>query len=285
MEGAAGDERERQHQGRKVDPLLRLQHRRAAELGARCSQAARALRRPPRLCQRAARRRSSGRHCAAQSFVWLEPVPADHHRRAHAQGAAAHVAEQACVRTAPTARAAASARSPGGSNPPSCSSAFRARCMFSPRPDTRSDRSSPLSLNAGLLASFCRPTPGSAHPNADSLHQAKPKDDTSSPWPLELPSPGKEENEEQKKMLEESEKNFALVVVEPYKVDLVNLADDTRTVYELQPGDVMVNVAVSMYDAAWAERDEGAAGMQGNAQTRDWPYAAHFTADDQPPLF
>ncbi|GAC76097.1 tRNA-dihydrouridine synthase [Moesziomyces antarcticus T-34] len=92
-------------------------------------------------------------------------------------------------------------------------------------------------LNAGLLASFCRPTPGSAHPNADSLHQAKPKDDTSSPWPLELPSPGKEENEEQKKMLEESEKNFALVVVEPYKVDLVNLADDTRTVYELQPGE------------------------------------------------
>ncbi|SPO45463.1 related to tRNA dihydrouridine synthase [Moesziomyces antarcticus] len=92
-------------------------------------------------------------------------------------------------------------------------------------------------LNPGLLASFCRPTPGSAHPNADRLQQAKPKDDTSSPWPLELPSPGKEENEEQKRMLEQSEKNFALVVVEPYKVDLVNLADDTRTVYELQPGE------------------------------------------------
>ena len=92
-------------------------------------------------------------------------------------------------------------------------------------------------LNAGLLASFCRPTPGSAHPNADRLHTAKPKDDVNSPWPLELPQPGKEENDEQKRQLEESERNFALVVVEPYKVDLVNLADDTRTVYELQAGD------------------------------------------------
>ncbi|PWY99445.1 FMN-linked oxidoreductase [Testicularia cyperi] len=91
-------------------------------------------------------------------------------------------------------------------------------------------------LNAGLLASFCRPTPGTPHPNADRLHQAKPKDDINSPWPLELPQPGKEENEEQKRQLEESEKNFALVVVEPYKVDLVNLADDSRTIYELEPG-------------------------------------------------
>ncbi|KAJ1026823.1 hypothetical protein NDA16_002120 [Ustilago loliicola] len=101
-------------------------------------------------------------------------------------------------------------------------------------------------LNAGLLASFCRPTPGTAHPNADRLNSAKPKDDTSSPWPLELPQPGKEENEEQKKQLEESEKNFALVVVEPYKVDLVNLADDTRTVYELVSGE---NAATSRWTA------------------------------------
>ncbi|SNX83781.1 related to tRNA dihydrouridine synthase [Melanopsichium pennsylvanicum] len=92
-------------------------------------------------------------------------------------------------------------------------------------------------LNAGLLASFCRPTPGTTHPNAERLNSAKPKDDTSSPWPLELPQPGKEDNEQQKKQLEESEKNFALVVVEPYKVDLVNLAEDTRTIYELVPGE------------------------------------------------
>lgn len=92
-------------------------------------------------------------------------------------------------------------------------------------------------LNAGLLASFCRPTPGSPHPNAHRLDAAKPKDDTSSPWPLQLPQPGKEENEEQKEQLKQSEKNFALVVVEPYKVDLVNLADDTRTIYELVDGE------------------------------------------------
>ncbi|KAJ9479408.1 tRNA-dihydrouridine(20) synthase [NAD(P)+] [Pseudozyma hubeiensis] len=92
-------------------------------------------------------------------------------------------------------------------------------------------------LNPGLLASFCRPTPGTPHPNAQQLDSAKPKDDTSSPWPLELPQPGKEENDEQKKQLEQSEKNFGLVVVEPYKVDLVNLADDTRTIYELVEGE------------------------------------------------
>lgn len=91
-------------------------------------------------------------------------------------------------------------------------------------------------LSPGLLASFCRPIPGSPHPNANQLSSAKPKDDTNSPWPLELPQPGKEENDEQKRQLEESEKNFALVVIEPYKVDLVNLADDTRTIYELEQG-------------------------------------------------
>lgn len=60
-------------------------------------------------------------------------------------------------------------------------------------------------LNPGLLASFARPTPSSDHPNASKLADAKPKDDLSSPWPLELPQPGKEENEEQKKLLAESE--------------------------------------------------------------------------------
>ncbi|EPQ27549.1 uncharacterized protein PFL1_05087 [Pseudozyma flocculosa PF-1] len=91
-------------------------------------------------------------------------------------------------------------------------------------------------LNPGLLASFCRPTPGSAHPNLDALDTARPKDDTSSPWPLELPQPGKEETEQQRQQLRESEKNFALLVIEPRSVDVVNLADDTRTIYELKPG-------------------------------------------------
>lgn len=92
-------------------------------------------------------------------------------------------------------------------------------------------------LSPGLLASFCRPIPGSPHPNAHQLHTAKPKDSTNSPWPLELPPPGKEENDQQRQQLAESERNFALVVIEPYKVDLVNLAHDTRTIYELVPGE------------------------------------------------
>lgn len=71
-------------------------------------------------------------------------------------------------------------------------------------------------LSPGLLASFARPTPGSLHPNAEQFkefgkgHGAgegdEGKDDKNSPWPLELPAPGREENEEQKKLLKESEK-------------------------------------------------------------------------------
>ncbi|KAN0065697.1 tRNA-dihydrouridine synthase 2 [Thecaphora frezii] len=91
-------------------------------------------------------------------------------------------------------------------------------------------------LSPGLLASFCRPVPGSPHPNASALHSAKPKDDTSSPWPLQLPQPGKEETEQQKEWLRQSEQNFALVVIEPRSVDLVNLANDERTIYELKAG-------------------------------------------------
>jgi tRNA-dihydrouridine synthase 2 len=91
-------------------------------------------------------------------------------------------------------------------------------------------------LSPGLLASFCRPTPGTHHPNADRLSQAQAKDDISSPWPLELPLPGQEASEEQKRQLEESQNNFALVVIEPNKVDVVNLANDTRTLYQLVSG-------------------------------------------------
>jgi tRNA-dihydrouridine synthase 2 len=70
-------------------------------------------------------------------------------------------------------------------------------------------------LSPGLLASFARPTPGSKHPQEGSgkLEGKGPgeggeddgKDDLESPWPLELPQPGKEENEQQKKQLAESE--------------------------------------------------------------------------------
>lgn len=70
-------------------------------------------------------------------------------------------------------------------------------------------------LSPGLLASFARPTPGSKHPQEGSgkLEGKGPgeggeddgKDDLESPWPLELPQPGKEETQEQKEQLAESE--------------------------------------------------------------------------------
>lgn len=74
-------------------------------------------------------------------------------------------------------------------------------------------------LSPGLLASFCRPIPGSDHPNSekfkdfgkgnlDGAGEGKEgvKDDLNSPWPLELPPPGKEENQEQKDWLKVAEK-------------------------------------------------------------------------------
>lgn len=69
-------------------------------------------------------------------------------------------------------------------------------------------------LSPGLLASFARPTPGSKHPQegSEKLNDKGPgegseddgKDDLESPWPLELPQPGKEETQEQKKLLADS---------------------------------------------------------------------------------
>lgn len=69
-------------------------------------------------------------------------------------------------------------------------------------------------LSPGLLASFARPTPGSPHPNSASLSarggpgslDERAKDKLESPWPLELPQPGKEASEEQKELLAEAEK-------------------------------------------------------------------------------
>lgn len=70
-------------------------------------------------------------------------------------------------------------------------------------------------LSPELLASFTRPLPGGPHPHQDKLDTAKgpgegdveeAKNEKESPWPMQLPQPGKEENEEQKKLLAESEK-------------------------------------------------------------------------------
>jgi len=75
-------------------------------------------------------------------------------------------------------------------------------------------------LSPGLLASFARPIPGSDHPNSKEFtdfgegkldgagegEEGKDKDAKNSPWPLELPQPGKEENDEQNQQLKEAEK-------------------------------------------------------------------------------
>ncbi|KAK0542761.1 tRNA-dihydrouridine synthase 2 [Tilletia horrida] len=102
-------------------------------------------------------------------------------------------------------------------------------------------------MSPGLLASFARPTPGSKHPNADRLGEGeggpgeddKPaKDDLQSPWPQELPQPtkldgGKDDlTQEQQKLLQESQSNFALLVLEPHSVDVVDLARDKRSLFE-----------------------------------------------------
>lgn len=70
-------------------------------------------------------------------------------------------------------------------------------------------------LSPGLLASFARPTPGSRHPQEGNTElkgrgpgegsEEDGKDQLESPWPLELPQPGKEENQEQTRLLAESE--------------------------------------------------------------------------------
>ncbi|KAE8230472.1 hypothetical protein CF326_g4524 [Tilletia indica] len=102
-------------------------------------------------------------------------------------------------------------------------------------------------MSPNLLASFARPVPGSEHPNAAKLgdeqggpgEDDKPaKDDLQSPWPQELPQPqkldGGEEDltDEQKKTLEVSKSNFALLVMEPQRIDVVDLARDKRSLFE-----------------------------------------------------
>ncbi|KAK0530781.1 tRNA-dihydrouridine synthase 2 [Tilletia horrida] len=102
-------------------------------------------------------------------------------------------------------------------------------------------------MSPGLLASFARPVPGSEHPNAAKLGDTqggpgeddKPaKDELQSPWPQELPQPNKKDggeadlSEEQKKLLEISKSNFALLVLEPHQVDVVDLARDKRSLFE-----------------------------------------------------
>lgn len=95
-------------------------------------------------------------------------------------------------------------------------------------------------LSPDLLASFTRPTPSGPHPHNERLKDGQgpgegdpeeAKDDTNSPWTLKLPQPGQEENDEQKKLLEEAERNFALIVIDPETIDIVDLARDRRSLF------------------------------------------------------
>ncbi|CAO1636885.1 unnamed protein product [Parajaminaea phylloscopi] len=97
-------------------------------------------------------------------------------------------------------------------------------------------------LSPSLLASFVRPTPSGPHPHNDKFKAfgqgegaaegEDSKDEVNQPWPQELPPPDKAETEEQKRQLAESEKNFALIVFEPFTVDVVDLARDKRSFFE-----------------------------------------------------
>ncbi|PWN40991.1 hypothetical protein IE81DRAFT_331268 [Ceraceosorus guamensis] len=91
-------------------------------------------------------------------------------------------------------------------------------------------------LSPSLLASFARPTPGSDHPQGNSRGdgpgEGEGKGDAS-PWPLELPKPTDEGiTDEQEKLLEKSNENFALVVLLPREVDVVDLNRDRRSVFK-----------------------------------------------------
>lgn len=58
-----------------------------------------------------------------------------------------------------------------------------------------------------------RPIPGTPLPNPGDANN----------WPTTLPESGKEESEEEKRLVREALGNFALVLLEPLEVDLVEL--------------------------------------------------------------
>lgn len=116
-------------------------------------------------------------------------------------------------------------------------------------------------MSPELLASFTRPNPSGPHPHGASQKSelaSKPgpgegdpeeaKNDTESPWPITLPQPGKEENDEQRKLLAEAERNFALVVMNPDTVDVVDLSRDRRSLFTFE------NAGEAGPNAPWCEQ-------------------------------
>jgi len=65
-----------------------------------------------------------------------------------------------------------------------------------------------------LRASFCRPVPGSKLENPEDAKK----------WPNELPSRAEAANDKEKEQVDEALKNFAVLLLEPREVDVLELA-------------------------------------------------------------
>ncbi|KAG9313872.1 pyridoxamine 5'-phosphate oxidase-domain-containing protein [Chiua virens] len=78
-------------------------------------------------------------------------------------------------------------------------------------------------MSGRMKASWCRPVPGTPLKSEDEMKE----------WPETLPNVGKGESDEERRNLEMALGNFALVVVEPFEVDYVELGvqPDRRRVF------------------------------------------------------
>jgi hypothetical protein len=81
------------------------------------------------------------------------------------------------------------------------------------------------SVSGPIRASFCRPAPGS--PLRGGYEEGKK-------WPVTLPKLGEWKNEKDRAQVETAFENFALLLIEPFKVDFIELAPvpNQRTVFE-----------------------------------------------------
>ncbi|KAH7338798.1 pyridoxamine 5'-phosphate oxidase-domain-containing protein [Rhizoctonia solani] len=69
-------------------------------------------------------------------------------------------------------------------------------------------------LSPIIRASFARPVPGSPLTNPAEAEK----------WPQKLPEKGKEETEEEKKLVKEALENFSLLLLEPLQVDFIEFS-------------------------------------------------------------
>lgn len=96
-------------------------------------------------------------------------------------------------------------------------------------------------MSPELLASFTRPNPSGPHPHQQDVHRRFPgpgegdieeaKSSIESPWKLQLPPPGQEKENAERDLLREARKNFALLLLNPDSVDVVDLARDRRSIF------------------------------------------------------